>query len=232
MKYLIYSDARTGSNNLLSLLGNTFNCKTFNEPLSTRRLNKIKLYLDGLNTVEMSITKSIIGELIHFIVENKSTNDQLILNIKNYLKENPMDVSNPVDWEIKFYKDFLNFDKIIILGRSNLVHSSISKIIQHKIPKNQIKYKQEGDIIYHKISDEFILNNFEKQLKKEIDDGYDNWKNCFLAENKFDNCVYVSYEGLYYGMDKSEDKLKNFLSIKEFKDIKFINPKNRNRRYV
>lgn len=233
MRYLIYSDARTGSNGLLKLLSNTFDCKVFNEPLSDGKLNTAYSYLDKLYSLEISVSKSIIGELVNFININKNTDIQskLLDDIKTYIKNNPIPKGAIVKWELDFYKSFLKFDKIIVLGRSNIIHSSISKLVQWRLSKEEINMKNEGGIIHYTVDDiELVKKYKESDLDSIIKESYDRWYHCFISADKMDDVVYISYEGLYYKMDDSIQKLKNFLSIDSFKDDSFINPKNRNKK--
>ena len=215
MKIAIYSDERTGGTSLLNWISQELNYIKHNEPFSDKL--EVLNYLENLKN--NSVSKFVISEISNFFLEKKNLSQDLI----EYINLN--EINNIIEWELNFLKKFLKFDKIIILGRSDIIQSSISKIAHHYLSSEEKNIKNINGVLKKQYNETLLVKKYKKELKEIVDISFDYWLDCYLMSEFIENSIYVSYEGVYYQYDNSLEKLKNFLYIDEFKYLDMINMK-------
>jgi len=215
MKIAIYSDERTGGTSLLNWISQELNYIKHNEPFSDKL--EVLNYLENLKN--NSVSKFVISEISNFFLEKKNLSQDLI----EYINLN--EINNIIEWELNFLKKFLKFDKIIILGRSDIIQSSISKIAHHYLSSEEKNIKNINGVLKKQYNETLLVKKYKKELKEIVDISFDYWIDCYLMSEFIENSIYVSYEGVYYQYDNSLEKLKNFLYIDEFKYLDMINMK-------
>lgn len=250
MKILIYADDRTGSSTLSEWLGSELGCKYYTEPFSSDDIEVVIDYMNEVNNSKLSISKSIIGELTEGFLRkkfdskgkrfNETTKVDFESNIFNefdndtnqklnkYLNDNPPNSS--LLWEVNFYLNALNYDKIIVLGRRGIIDKSISAFASYNKELLGVQEISENGIIKNKYNEsDIILNHGFDSLRTLVIQSYDRWLDMYRLSYSNEKCIFVSYEGIYWKMDDSIQKIKDFLEIDYFKSISHISFTRRNK---
>lgn len=249
-KYLIYSNSKSGSGGLTRWLSTELGIESIIEPLERLdNLDEFNSYIDFINSGS-TLTKCINQEASQFINKcfqssgyqripenikgdeitnlspefNKKINDFLIKN----------QPSNSVFWELQFLQEIFEFDKIIILTRNTIIHRTISQIVNNPQFSQYMELlgRNTQGVEKYKINENAFLKDYGHSfIRDRVIESYDTWLDLNLTAEFFKNSIAVSYEGIFYKMDDSIERIKNFLDIDYFKSISMINFSKRDRQY-